>query len=238
MQPAIDIINTMLHAVGRTVNTLDSRIKPWAVFNQAGQALFTRHAWSWRGENADLLGVADQDFIALPEDFAKCTSVSLPDTVYGVKTVSQAAIRRFREAPVTGATGVWFVSFEPWNRQANPELLPTPRMDIYPTPTVAGTPTLKLEYQRQWRRIRASDPRGVPNLPDYTEWALTLKGRAMFKALHDDYAGSGADEALYEKEIARLIQEDTPQMNYGRMRGGADEAPTGGRYVEPFDVNL
>jgi hypothetical protein len=225
MQPALDIVNEGLHAIGKTVDTVDSRIKPWAVFNRAGQALFTRHRWSWRTQQTTLYAKADENTVALPDDFAAVTAISIPAGAYQVQLVSRPRIMELRMAPGTnaGSGGSYFVSFDGWTRQANPELLPTPVMDIYPTPVTDDDPTFTLEYQRKWRRIRASDPNGIPNLPDNAEWALVLKCRSMFKALN--FEDPGAEEALYESECQRLILEDTPQMNYGRMRGGADEAP-------------
>lgn len=223
MQPAGDLVNEGLHAIGKTILTVDSRLKPWAVFNRAGQAVFTRHRWSWRSQTETLTAVADQGFIALPYDFAAMTAVSAPSGANQVQVVSRARIMELLQSSVAyaGSGGCWYVCFDGWDRQVNPELLPLPRMDIYPTPTTAGTPTLTLEYQRMWRRILASDPNGIPNLPDRMEWALVLKCRSMFKALH--FEDSGEEERLYEAEIQRLIAEDVPQMNYGRMRGGADE---------------
>lgn len=223
MQGAIDLINEGLHAVGRTITSVDSRIKPWAVFNRAGNAVFTRHRWSWRSQEVTLAAVADQSYITLPQDFSAMVAVT--STSGTVQVVSRARILELQQSAVTtSGNGGWFLCFDGWDRQANPELLPLPRLDVYPTPTADGTPTLTLEYQRTWRRMVATDPSGIPNLPDRLEWALVLKCRSMFKALH--FEDPGAEEALYESEIQRLIVEDVPQMNYGRMRGGADECPT------------
>lgn len=223
MQGVTDLIDEGLHAVGRTLATVDSRLKPYAIFNRAGNAVFTRHRWSWRSQTTTLTAVANQGYIPLPYDFAAMTAVSMTNGANQVQVCSRARIMELLQSSVlySGSGGVWYVAFDGYDRQVNAELLPQPRMDIYPTPTSDGTPTLTLEYQRQWRRMVASDPNGIPNLPDHLEWALVLKFRAMLKALH--FEDPGAEEALYEAEVQRLIQEDVPQMSYGRMRGGADE---------------
>lgn len=233
MQIASALLNEMLQGVGKTITTLDSRIQPFSVFNEAGRELFTRHRWSWRGDTATLEAVAGQEYIALPDDFAAMTFITIPGGTYSVIPVSLGQIRYYRQSPVaySGSGGAWFVSFDGWTRQANPELLPTPRVDLYPTPTTDGTPTLTLEYQRKWREMQGTDPTAVPNIPNNASRALKLLGRAAFKRLHDDYAGAQADEAEYEKQIERMIQEDTPQMNYGRSRGGAGDCPEPGRSV-------
>lgn len=237
MQITSAILNTCLHAVGKTTDTLDSRIQPWSVLNQAGRALFTRYPWSWRNGNREVAAVSGQEFVTLPTDFAKAEVVTVLAGPFGVEVVTRKRIMEMRQSAATfiGSGGVQYVSFTGWDSQANSESLPTPRMDIYPTPTADGSPTFSLDYQRQWRELRVVDANAFPNIPDAWAWALILKGRAMFKALHDDYTGAQVDEAFYEAECQRLIQEDTPQMNHGRMRGGADDCPKPGqRYRVPY----
>lgn len=230
MQTAQEIVDAIGFAVGKTTSTMDSRIDLWAIANQAGRALYSRFGWTWRSHGpVALAGVSGQDYIALPADFARALKVTAASGLTPVETVTPDRIMEYRQdlLAVSGV-GVVYVSFIAWSSQVNGVAGPAPRMDLYPTPASDGEPSLLLRYERKWKELSENDPDAHPNIPDEAELALVYKGMAIVKTLLED--NPGPMEQSYEAEVSRLILEDTGrQPMFGPIRGGAGNAPIGGR---------
>lgn len=242
MRAAYQIVNEMLFAVGKTTDTIHSSIDPWQILNRAGRAIYTRFPWPWRAQGPeDLATVADQQYVELPTDFARPLKVTIANGGgWNIETVSMDRIMDLRQsaASFSGSAGLVRVSFIPYDTQPSGKALPKPRMEIYPTPTTNGEPTFSLRYERKWKELSTSDPNIKPNLPNEAEQALIYKGQALLKLMVE--GSDGGMEAACEAKLQRLIGEQAgTQMNYGRMRGGAEELVSeheqGGPYGPPID---
>lgn len=221
MRNAGEYIGLMTHALGKTP---DARHNLWHTFNDAGRALFTRHAWGWKMQGPiDLPAVANQDYIDLPEDFGGELESWIPNTgsyQFLEKTTLQM-IAQLRATLTTNiVTGRFCIFFPGWTTQDSAETGPTRRALLYPTPTADANPIIQLIYRRRWVEVAEDDVERIPNIPLEMERALVCLCRSM--AWHVENQGPCQDDADYELEIARLIRDDaTDQPTLGKMTGGA-----------------
>ena len=77
------------------------------------------------------------------------------------------------------------------------------RMEIYPTPTEDGSPTLVIVYLRRVGGAQPQRSNFVPNIPEEFTSAIVYRARADAKILNND-EDAPKEEAMYAEEIMRL----------------------------------
>lgn len=211
------IVDLIAHGLGKTP---DARNDLWNVVNDAGRQLVTSRDWPWRTADAvALFSVAGQPWIDLPADFGGDPIVtSTPGFV--VTRTNYAEIQRLRSlSQVTGYASGWLVTFEANTVSPSQSGTPTPRMDVFPTPTVSGA-WGSLVYKRGWRSLVSTQPDLYPSTPAEYDLALVYLARAIAEAIENQSAA--IEDGLAQKEIDRLWQwECSKTTNHGQLRGGA-----------------
>jgi hypothetical protein len=149
---------------------------------QAGRALFNMHGWRFRERTAALDTVADQEYVALPADFGQLITLRTA-TGGGVEWTGMARMHELRSFAGAGSviTNV-AIAFTVVSG------VPTPRLELYPTPAADSSPGLRLEYRASYQHpAESSDAMPVPA---YVEPLLLEVLRAVAFAYDEDEAPS------------------------------------------------
>lgn len=235
MLTAQQFYDTVQHAIG---DDPDSRLSLWHVLNSAGRKLVMESAWTWLcSEPTDIVAVADQPWIALPDDFDRLITVRIAERSYMTVVISSMIdIETYRSSPVIYTANLYYIYplMNLLSKGASGGVPVRNRLEIYPTPTEDGTPTLTVTYMRKWVELDENDPSRVLNIPEEFTSALIYRARADAKILQDD-EGAPKEEALYAEEVARLKKHDMEQsINRGLIRGGASDRGRKKRLVYGF----
>lgn len=196
----------------------------------AGMELMNRHPWPWKlNVSVTLSPVGGQDYIDLPDNFGVLRSVASTDGAIVPCTIEQ--IHRMRESD-TVPGGCWYVAAYLWTSQATADAVPTPRLEIYPTPEDSSTPTLSVVYDRRW--VPLDSDTSVPDMPEEMHEALAELARLKIFDLQS-YPDRG-DPSRAEAAISRAWKFfGGTQHRMGTVTGGAlsrasvtwvDERPT------------
>lgn len=234
MQRADSFIESIEHALGATQANLPSSLSLWECLNEAGRAIITEYQWSWRTRSATLEAVADQNWIALPDDFGRFLSIRTTGQSAGVKfvTLQEIADLRADDQPTDGF--VQYVAVGA-TRPARGEEQPYLRLELHGTPTEDGTPSFDIFYAVQWYELSSSRPGDLPKLPDAFAAALRYKARAI--AWNYQHQEPSSDDARYMAEIERLKKDDQLIVtDHGCIEGGASAFGDEKRLSPTFEI--
>ncbi|MGI2905408.1 hypothetical protein [Tolypothrix sp. VBCCA 56010] len=210
------IIEMMKHALGAKP---DPRLNLYRTLNSAGIKLVSAHRWSWL-ENAEALiqFAAGQESADLPADFVILSALARKGQGSAVRPVTLERIVTLRASSSSLSGGLVTHYAVSSRRLSSGAVVGT--LHVWPTPSAAMT--LSMVYQRGWADIADNDAGAVPGVPAQFFPALMHKARA--EALLLENQTEGADEAAYQKELAKLIHEDgLRQIEIGPWRGGASK---------------
>ena len=103
MLTAQQFYDQVQHAIG---NDPDARMSIWDLLNAAGRKVVCDNAWGWiTSEPTTLTAVADQEWIALPDDFDRLLTVRASGTSYmTIKLSSMEEVEMYRGS-MGGYTG-------------------------------------------------------------------------------------------------------------------------------------
>lgn len=229
------------HALGGEVH---SAVTPWRCLNGAGHWMCNSRAWRWlRGGLEALALTADQSYVDLPADFGSINAIeggqgfqasielTTPDQLLEYKSSATAntgyyycAVLSYDHADITGtSTGSNHVVAASTAAEQKALKAPTPRLEIYPTPTATVTDGLLLYYTRGWREV--SNDTETIFVPDWMEELYIRIARCWAKGYEEDdsYNRDAALMAIMQgPDYAACVRRDTQgQMDKGRVRGGA-----------------
>lgn len=190
--------------------------------NAAGEEIVCMHGWNWRNNaEAILHAVAGQPYIVLPADFGEAPLFVGLSEMQSVCEVSRADLLRLRHSAAVSVGGDWYVSPLSYSQDPEPTGLPSPRLDIVPTPSESG-PIMAMQYKRRWRRLSADDANARPNMPDEFEAALLHRARAKAMVAEGMYEEAAQENAAADSALSVLVEADQRSViNAGVARGGA-----------------
>lgn len=221
----------MQHGIGKQP---DARHDLFATFNRAGRALVNCHEWSWRRTYTDLVAVADQAYIELPDDYGRYQKATVQSNGgLGEIIVSELAdIMALRASGSVGVSSRVYVYFPSYTPRVNLEVARRARVELYPTPSEAGSPTITLAYMAKWVDCPSADKNRTPPIPEEFEEALIDIARAFAATLENSDPNFPAPmpEVRNFPSVQRLMVEDGGRNGDVQMRGGAGSRP---RYTEP-----
>lgn len=233
MRTAQQIYDAVQHAIG---DTPDERLSLWDVINGAGRKIVTEYPWTWlTSEPTEIEATANQEWILLPDDFDRLLTIRVTGQGYYIAIArSLSEIEDMRGGPVSYAGAAYFI-YPLMNHLKKGAPGGTPirnRLEVYPTPTVTGTPSFTIVYMRQWVELNGDDASRELSIPAAFEDALLYRARADAKKLQFDEAAP-VEEGMWQEEIARLKRHDGEQsIVRGVLRGGAGDR--GGRRCQPI----
>jgi hypothetical protein len=142
----------------------DPRLNAVQTVNEAGRHLYAMHQWNWaKRPGVSLDTVADQNYIALPADFEAVLGIaSANDLQYGITLTNAADIASRRGSVIPPSFCYWACLVQD-DQATSEDAPPTPRLDLYPTPTTDSAATFLLTYRAKWREL--DDDRDVPTYP-------------------------------------------------------------------------
>lgn len=209
------LVSAAKHASGIATPATGST---WAnVVNDAIQYMADAHAWSWMERALSLNLVADQEYVALPSDYAGIISLRAPTDDLPIRAMSMDEILRARAANtnLVGTQGYWYAQV--WTPQANVTSLPTCRLELWPTPSANATGGLVGRYRRILSALSADTD--VPDVPP--PWHPPLKHLVRAMAVSTEDEQDGQDWARWNEMLPRLIDLDATQRDsLGPIRGG------------------
>lgn len=220
MQTIDDIIRRMkFHAGVSAAVDLPQDMTWYDLVNMAGREFVGKHAWSWLEEgDANLAAVANEDVLTLPRDFValiSCYARNAAQQVVRIITRDRMEYYRANEN-LTGTSGYWYVCFDAGVTQASPSGVPTPTAPIWPTPTEAGEPTMRIVYERGWWSVLPVDGGTVPKIGSWAEEAFsTLCEVVAYERLHD---GASPRRPVFESLLRDAITKDEERCeNVGQV---------------------
>ena len=210
------------YAIARLAGPIPEGISVVDVINEAGEFLVSLWDWNWllRGPT-DLNATATQEYIDLPAAFSKIESIHLSDSsVDRLMPTTPEKLNQLRENFYTATPGLWWFTLL-WPLGAVTGL-PTPRIELYPTPGSNYTPFCTLIYRSSWVTL-TSDDDDIP-IPPHMDGLM----RAIVQVYAESYTRESAEsrqERLHEIRIGPEFdlarQRDGGAINYfGRIRGG------------------
>jgi hypothetical protein len=189
--------------------------------NMAGRHLCRMTAWRWlEGESVLLDVVADQEWIALPENFSRAISLQTVDGNAAINWITRAELDNHRQS-ITQATDTGLMSAVVVTVAGSGETPPTARLEIHPPRASSATGFLRLTYKAKWADL-TGDSNYVP-IPDWCEDLYVLILQAYARGFMREEQGT-VDirlSALKSGTIFRdAIREDrTKQTEWGRIKG-------------------
>lgn len=210
----------IFHALGAEPS---SELSTPLVANAAGEWFVSSQAWKWLSRTpASGDFVASQDYVTLPTDFGELVAVERDNVVAGFTLVSMSELMTMRAKSVASSSelNLWgAVSHSPGTTAS----APTPRLEVYPTPSANLTGALKILYRAGWTRLTASEQTHV-YIPTFCEpvYIETLRAFALGWEEHDEV---GLSERLAAIEMGPLMQaamrrDAASQTDYGEIRNG------------------
>lgn len=208
-------LDQMYHRVGKNAAKWDSRVDPVALFNMAGRELLSKRRWSFLATSTTIVGVADQNYILLPEDFESLESAVVEGSGLGLGSIelrTPEVIAKLRQAQA-GTQRYGFVAAVGGSQsQASPTVPARRKLELWPTPDTDGTPSITLQYRRGWVDFASTgDGLKVPNLPSTFHNALTL-GCRVFAHEYLSPEIPASDRPRYEQAVLELWEADEDQQ--------------------------
>lgn len=210
------------------------------VINLAGRWLSATHEWAWQARAVTTLDfVAGQEYISLPSDFRSLGTVTLTNgLVHRARLTTMDVLVKYRTESVADFNDRWLaISYRP---DANGTRLPV--LEIYPTPSTAGSAAMTLYYAGGWATM--AEGVGHAPIPEFMDPLLMQAVREYGMGLAEE-GGAGLIprlDALKQSEFFRSFrrQDGQSQDEYGTLMNtsGSDatyhnDPPFVGPYLSP-----
>jgi len=215
--------------------TPDSRFDVYDVINRAGTELLNSRAWDLcLRDREDVAAVAGQDFIPCPRGWTKVLQVV---SATAGRYIDVVTLDRFEEV----RTRVLVEPTQPWRWRVALDSVPaetpdtSPRLGyrIWPTPTAAGQPTLRMRGIATWVDFNAQNLSLRPSLPKQWHPALYLAICATAAETLQPAMGPAPERRLLEDAIEKLWEtEQEAETDAGELRGGVDDM------TDPIDARV
>lgn len=208
-------LDSMRHALGKRPN---SRHRLIDSFNQAGQALYAHHEWSWKNRGPEQLVIpAGASQIPLPEAFGQIIDVAVNNsTVFDVVMVAVPTIMRMR-SNLGYESQRMYLAFRTGSEQAT---LSSPAnqpklAEVWPVQDSERT-DVSIFYRAEWFDMdETTHAKAVPPIPAMWERALMLWARK--NAIEIENQEQAPESGPLEQELSRLVGYDAGiQPNMGR----------------------
>jgi hypothetical protein len=229
------------HALGGPVHDAVTALR---CINEAGHWLCNIRPWRWlRGGLEALAFVADQDYADLPADFGALialeggrgfsNSIALVTLEELLERKAQSAggtasyycaVVTYDHADITGTSaGGSHAVTATTAATAAAKKRPTPRLEIFPTPTAAATDGALVYYTRGWREV--TEDQDTIFVPDWME-SVYLRALRCWVRGYEEEDTYPKDEAMAMMvggpEFRGAVKRDAQmQMLNGPIRGGA-----------------
>ena len=212
------------------------------IVNQAGQYLMCR-PWRFRERTSKYLNmVANQSYIALPDDVEELLSIISRQTLgYLVEMVTPDHMEQLRQMGLTmtgpGVTHAVFTRSAP----ADGAALPPVRLDVYPTPTSNVTDAIAVRYRANWVYIADDAPDSWEiQIPKYCDALFIAYCRAFAQAYEDEgltgrlteidlgpiLATASTKDGLLQRDLGRIRPSRSPSsVNWNRPDYGFVQNP-------------
>lgn len=200
-----------------------------AIANEAGRHLVSMRNWRWlRGAKALVGTVAGQEWIALPADCKRVDAIEQTNSLVGTfEFVPLQEFLNYKTSTVT-TSPISYWGTVVWARDtyavAGTEApgAPSPRIEVYPTPTATNASAFTVYYDRGW--VELTEDNQDVTIPPFLESLYLALCRAFAKGYEEE------DTADVNTRLASLtrgplyltaMREDVSQQkDMGRLRGG------------------
>ncbi len=200
-----------------------------AIVNEAGRFLVSLRTWTFQLRPTTLLGIVNaQSFINMKADFGRFAGppVSGPaaQRTRVLELRSLDFVNRMRSSinPPNDMDGIYYGALVS-SPLALPGGIPTPRLEIWPTPTVSDPNAFSCTYWANWDDI-AADTEYV-NIPGFVEGLFRHLVRETAAGYESDDNASVWDrmDAIVASKVyeAAVIADSGMQSNLGPPLGGA-----------------
>ncbi len=208
------------HALGvGPKGSLSPGISPLQIANEAGEYLCALRGWKWlEGRMVQVDFVSGQDYVELPSDLRAIKAI---DTTDGLTTeielTTLQAVLEYR----TKSLSVPLYFFAAISHDAV-DGRPTPRLELWPTPTSDTDRSVSIFYTAGWSPLTSGD--SVAYMPAWIE-ALYYQILRAFAHGYEE-----ADDGTVDQRLALVAQgplmdaavsrDVTVQPNYGQLTNG------------------
>lgn len=207
------------HSLG---GPLSSEIAGYDIVNQAQQVFVTAHPWQWLLRSTTLNLTASQNYINLPSDFRDLEGYEATSgTLTSLRLTTLQRIVELRSSSVPQSTFGYYAALA--YSSASPSGAPTPRLEIYPTPTANSTAAFTIFYRIELPVV--SNDQTFISIPRWCEVPFIQLVRAIARGYEEE------DQASMQVRIATvktgeewqdaLLRDGGAQPMLGLMRGGA-----------------
>jgi hypothetical protein len=192
----------------------------YTLLNLAGIDFHNAYSWSFAEDTTTTIeGVPGLSSLALPEDFVAVRSVQTVDL--GRNSVRIVTVDQWNELASVDLIGTSYrfaVCFDTGENQQTANVFAPPVCKVWPTPTIAGEPTLRVTYERGWRHIPTGASGAVPNIRRHcVSVFLDFVEQTAWRYFFDTDAPHGATKAA---RLAQLITKDESGTVSVPVRGG------------------
>jgi hypothetical protein len=221
-----DLGRHVRHALGVSAEQgVADELTVLGIVNQAGQWLCSAHQWLWLDVATAALDLTtDKDYVPLPSDFRSINNlVATQGLVNDVVLTSMSTVLNYRTQDISTTT------FTTWAALSYRRLttgIPTPVLEIYPTPTSFKAAAMTLHYTAGW--LPVSDDGDYVKVPDWIEPLFIQVVREYALGLEGD-GGAGVIprmEALKASSfwMDACSRDGQVQWDLGQILGGAAES--------------
>jgi hypothetical protein len=197
--------------------------------NQAGRYVVGMRNWNWlRGASATVGVTSGQTYASLPSDLKRVDAIEQTNSLLGtVEWVSLADLLKYRQSGLPSGTFSYWAAVT-WGRQlyttAGTEKpgRPSPRIELYPTPTTTNSTAFTVFYSRGW--IDFVEDNDEATIPTFLE-SLYLAACRAFALGYEEESTADVNQRLALLARGPLwdvaMREDlATQPHLGMLRGG------------------
>lgn len=209
------------------------------IVNAAGRHLYSAHQWRAAIRSTGALNfVSGTNYVVLPADFGSEVETYLTDS-----QANQIRLRVHRtvlEMRTSGFGQYGYDAVYSWRVLGTAitgltEDTVQPVLEVWPTPTAAGTGAITMWYRAKW--VELANDNTVVLVPPFMETLLIALCRAFARGYEAEEQGSES-QRIAEIEAgplwaAAIAQDNAMQTNFGPMLGG-DLNCAEGRIYDPI----
>jgi hypothetical protein len=229
-------------AIEHVEHTLDGKsVRPTLeILNKAGEYLVGMRPWKWlQGATASVDFVASQSYADLPSGLLRIIAADMADGfVSRLEPVSLQTLLELRVANLgTQSVYYWALSH---HQAGSGGGAPTPRMELWPTPTSNETGAITVFYVSGWATI--DDENDQLSIPRWIEGLYIQVLRAYARGWEMEDLGSLEDRLSVVRGSTLFRQaadiDQTFQGTVGVIRNGAVQSLYGRRRGSWWDVSI
>ena len=212
----------LIHEIGGPLVGISNQ----RILDEAGQKLYQQADWSFLKRPARLLDLTNgQSFILLPADFGSIQSINFSASTYlSVNGTTMNEIARMREIGFPW-DGCLYYSHD-FAVDATTGVA-SPRLEIYPTPTVTQVGALTLYYRAGWEKVVVQGDGSntyIRGLPEYLEGIYVNFVRACARGRQTGAMGACIAAVVRSDDFQAALRYDRAlQWENGPMTGGGLE---------------